>query len=78
MLMRGDADHLAQAIGTYCRFAANARDVMARLAPGELLELHQDDLIAEPAATLGQLCTFLELDEPEGYIDACAAIVIRR
>jgi hypothetical protein len=38
MLTRGDADHLEQAIGTYFRFATNARDVMSGRAPDERFE----------------------------------------
>lgn len=76
MLTRGDADHLRQAIGTYFRFAANAQEVIGRLADDEVLTLHQESLIAEPRESLGRLCALLGLDAEPAYIEACASIVM--
>jgi hypothetical protein len=78
MLTRGDADHLEQAIGTYFRFAANARGVMGRLGPGEGLEIHQEDLIASPGQMLARLCAFLEIDAEASYVEACSSIVMEK
>jgi len=80
MLTRGDADHLGQAIGTYFRFAATAREVMGSLAREEGLEVHHEDMIAEPREGLARVLRFLGLDEePEAggdYLGACASVVM--
>lgn len=76
MLTRGDADHLRQAIGTYFRFATNARDVIARLAADEVLTMHQESLIEDPRGSLAGLCGFLDLEAEAAYVEACASIVM--
>lgn len=78
MLTRGDADHLRQAIGTYFRFATNARDAIERLGADEVMTRHQESLIADPRATLEQLCQFLGLEADPPYLDACASIVMSK
>lgn len=80
MLMRGDADHLGQAVGTYLRFADTACEVMGRLGDAEGLELHHEDLIADPRGQLVRLLEFLGVEEqPEAgrdYLGACASVVM--
>lgn len=40
-----------------------------------LLDAHPNTLIAEPPGTLGELCGFLALPAPAGYVEACQPIL---
>ena len=44
----------------------------------ERIDLYHEDLIERPREVLGSLCSFLEVEAPEDYLDACARIVWER
>jgi hypothetical protein len=46
-----------------------------RIGPDRLHDLRHEDLIADPRARLGEVCRFLGLELPAGYLDACAGIL---
>lgn len=57
---------------TLCQGVAETK----RLAgEGEVLDLHHEAFLAEPKATLRQLCHFVGLEADEAYLDACASIL---
>jgi hypothetical protein len=43
--------------------------------PQEIITIHHEDMIHDPAATLSELCLFLELSLEPGYIADCCRIV---
>jgi len=47
----------------------------ARIGPVRLHDLRHEDLVTDPRASLGEVCRFLGLDTPAGYLDACAGIL---
>lgn len=57
------------------RVRAIAR-LQAALPPGELLDVHLDEFVADPKGWLCTICGFLGLERPaDAYLDACAAPV---
>ena len=45
------------------------------MRPDELLDVHHENVIANPRRELSRLCDFLGLDASEPYLDACASLV---
>jgi hypothetical protein len=43
-----------------------------------VFDLYNEQLTAQPAQTLSQLCTFLGVDAPEDYLKDCASIVFAK
>jgi hypothetical protein len=75
MYRRGHRRPLSEHADTYFRLAATVRSLRKRVDDDHFHELRLEALIADPSATLGRLVDFLGLDQPPGYLDACAAIV---
>ncbi|MBN2452578.1 MAG: sulfotransferase [Lentisphaeria bacterium] len=66
--LQGAVDYYFALVDDVMRFAAT-------LAPGDLLEVHHEDLIERPAETIRSWCRFLEVEPDEEYVQACASIV---
>jgi hypothetical protein len=49
--------------------------VRAMFAPGEVLPVRYEDVVADPRARLAEICAFLGVEPDAAYLDACAAIV---
>ena len=69
--VRGDAD-VSGAIARYFRTAEIVRRIRGGLADGVLLDVHLDDLIADPREQLLRVLAFLRLDAMEAHVRACA------
>ncbi len=52
-----------------------ADGVRGRLAPGELLDLSYESLVADPAGRLSEICAFVGVAAPADFLEACAAAV---
>jgi hypothetical protein len=65
---------LDKAIDRYLRLCATV-EAMRRRYPGIVLDRAHEDLIAEPAGFLAEICAFLGVDAPSSYLRHCAAIV---
>ena len=52
-----------------------ADEVRGRLAPGELLDLSYESLVADPAGRLSEICTFVGVAAPADFLEACSATV---
>ncbi len=60
------------------RYLENCRSILAlaeRTGPDRILRLRHEALVTEPRPTLARACTFLGLDAPDEYLDACAGIL---
>ena len=66
---------LDEAIEIYGRLGRAVDEVRASLGPAELLDLHYDAFVADPARWLGELCRFVGLEASPGYVQACAGVV---
>jgi hypothetical protein len=66
-----DGGSVSGAIERYFRTAQIVRDVRGRAGDGVILDVHLDDLIAEPRAELRRVLGFLELDAAEDLLRAC-------
>jgi hypothetical protein len=74
MARRGSLSVLTAA-ARYDEFAAAARDALADAGDGALV-VHHEDTVADPVASLRRLAAFLEVDAPEDWLEACAALVL--
>jgi sulfotransferase family protein len=70
----GDGD-LDRAIVHYAELAQANATIRAQLAPRELLDVHLEDLVADPPGGLGRICAFLGLEPHADYLRHCAAVV---
>jgi hypothetical protein len=66
---------LSPAIDVYEKLCIMADGVRGRLAAGELLDLSYESVVAEPERRLSEICTFVGVEAPAGYLEACAAVV---
>ncbi|MGH2382323.1 MAG: sulfotransferase [Candidatus Limnocylindria bacterium] len=60
------------------RYFANCEALVVlgeRIGPEHLLRLRHEDVILDPRSSLTRACTFLGVDAPEDYLDACASIL---
>jgi hypothetical protein len=64
-----------EAIDRYVARCEAVERVLATLPPGDVWPLRYEDLVADPRQRIGELCAYLGLPVPEGYLDACAALV---
>ena len=66
---------LADVTGSYlerCRVNQALRD---QIGPERMLDVRLEDVVAEPAAVVRKVASFLGLDAPDEYVSACASIV---
>jgi sulfotransferase family protein len=56
----------------HCRTTARL-DELCR--PGEVITIHHEQMIREPASSLSQLCDFVGLERYPGYLEDCSSIV---
>ena len=75
MLTRGDADYLEQAIDYYFKFVRDSVNIIERMGPRSVLTIRHERFLADPPASLADLCAFVGLDCPGDYAAACASIV---
>jgi hypothetical protein len=66
---------LSPAIDVYEKLSSMADGVRNRLAPGELLDVRYESLVADPARGLSEICAFIGTDAPADYLEACAAVI---
>lgn len=66
---------LDDAIAAYFADCESLLAIRERIGRGRLHDLRHEDLIADPRARLAELCQFLDLPVPDGYLDACAGIL---
>ncbi len=59
----------------FFELADTVDEVRRRLPAARFLEVHHDDLVAEPTETLAALCRFLGLDATADYLADCASIL---
>lgn len=65
--LEATADH-------YFRLCATNREVRSRLAAEDVLDIHHDEFLAEPADNVRQLCHFVGLEADDDYVADCTAI----
>jgi hypothetical protein len=66
---------LDDAIAAYFADCESLVAIRAGIGAHRLHDLRHEDLIADPRARLAELCRFLDLPVPDGYLDACAGIL---
>ena len=66
---------LAETVERYRRFATAVDDVRLRLQPDELMEFNYERFAADPARHLRDMCTFIGVDDTDGFVVASAALV---
>ncbi|MFO0749590.1 MAG: hypothetical protein U1F43_28555 [Myxococcota bacterium] len=67
---------LADAAARYFRLADLAAVALRRLGPSERVDLHHEDLVADPRARLADLALALGLAPEPAWLDACARLVL--
>ncbi len=63
---------LSEAIDVYVKLSSMADEVRSRLAPGELLDVGYESVVADPARQLSEICAFVGVEAPADYLEACA------
>ncbi len=66
---------LSDAIDVYEKLSIMADGVRSRLAPSELLDLSYESVVADPAGRLSDICTFVGVEAPADFLEACSAMV---
>lgn len=74
-MARRDGTSLEESMRRYLRMCHAAQRVRASVAESDWLDLHHDDLIADPHAALAELCRFLGVTAAADYLDDCARVV---
>jgi Sulfotransferase family len=64
-----------EGIEIYQKLGVAVDDVRARLDPTELYELRYEDFTADPERRLRDICAFIGVETPPGYVEAAAAAV---
>ncbi len=57
------------------RRLSRIRDEASRVAPGTVLELRFEALVDDPGAVLRQICAFVDLPAPDGWLGSASALV---
>jgi hypothetical protein len=65
---------LGRAIEIYRTLGVAVDEVLGRLHSDELSTTRYEEFTKHPAESLANLCQFIGVDAPEGYIEACAAL----
>jgi len=68
---------LRQADDYFWRFGAIDK-IRQMFGDGSLCHLHGEDLLADPATEIAELCRFLDVDCEPAYVDACSAILFKK
>jgi hypothetical protein len=68
---------LAQSIEFYFAHCQTTARLDALCAPHELITVHHEAMVREPAAVLTDLCGFLGLERYAGYVEDCSRIVFK-
>jgi hypothetical protein len=66
---------LPEAVDFYFSLVDDVVAASARTRDGEIHRVRHEDLVADTRGELTRLCTFLEVDAPADYLEACASIV---
>lgn len=74
MMVRGKRS-FENSIDHYFTACARLVQLRARLGPDALLPVRHEDFVAAPQRHLAATCTFLGVDAPADYLEACAAII---
>ncbi len=72
---RRNGQSLQDNVLNYFRCEAAAVTVQEMAGTGNVLRIHQEDLISSPTAVLTQMQQFLGLDDSEGYVGACRSVI---
>lgn len=78
MVARGDAASLEIALQQYDLMSHVAIQVRDAIGQANFMTIWLDDLTASPVSILSELCAFLDLDAPDDYLNACAALVFKQ
>jgi hypothetical protein len=63
------------AIQDYSEQCRRLTDLRAGLAPGELIEVHYEDIVETPERVLTEVCHHLGVEPSADYLAACRALV---
>ena len=66
---------MEQARDLYFLLCDSVMYVKRRAPAGTVLDLRHENLIADPKATLKELCAFIDVDPTDEFLDGCAGIV---
>lgn len=77
MRVRGGRS-VAGALAHYMDGCDQVQAIRARVAPGSLLEVRHEDVVADPRGQLDRLCRFLDVTPYEAYLAAAASIITPR
>lgn len=66
---------LDEAITLFSVFAEGVDQALRQSGPGEVILFRHEDFVADPAGWMSRLAGFLEVEEPDGWAEACAARV---
>lgn len=66
---------LSGAVDYYFGLVDDVASFTPALPPEDVLEVHHEDLIRDPAATIRTWCDFLGVDAADDYVAACCGIV---
>lgn len=69
---------LQAAIREYFLLHGTNRTIIERVGAEAVATVYHEDVAADPRQALAHLCSFLGVDAPPDYLDACAAIVLPR
>lgn len=78
MVSRGDVPTLEHALQQYDLMSNLSVQVRSVMGNSNFMTVWLDDIVGMPKATLAQLCSFLGLDSPEDYLEACSAVVFKQ
>ena len=66
---------LGPAIEGYRMLTESVDNIRDRLRPDELIDVRYESFVDSPGPHLVELCRFLGVDAPPGYVDACTSLV---
>lgn len=69
------AEPLEAAVDEYLGLAGAVAAINEHARPGQIHEMHHDDLVADATVELGRLCGFVGVTASPGYVEDCASIV---
>ena len=77
MFRRRQPPLLDDAIDLYCDLSVAVAETKNRIDPGAMLDIAHEDLIADAAAELQRICSFLGVAAEPEYVQSCAGIVYK-